>query len=122
MSRTKTWIPSVFGNDSLSVKDQISITYTKPNPIQRDAWNLQTFVPRSDGSMGVQTKYDMKSVLEGSNVLIKNLILVGDDGKEIAITTGKELAETQSDICSVLAQSLVREIMAPDANEEQIKN
>lgn len=122
IQRTKTWVPSAFGNDKLPISEQIQITYTKPNPIQRDAWNLQTYVPRSDGSLGMQPRYDMKGILEGSEITIKNLILVSSDNKEIAITTGRELSEAQSGVCSVIAQALIREIMTPDASEEQIKN
>lgn len=130
VSRRRTWVPELLGNDKLPSSEQVIIEYDKPNTVDRNAWQRYVATRKSDGTTHSYSETDVRAVLSGSNVKIQGLrIRTGTkeaDGKTIdsitTITNGNDLALIQSDYCHLLATQLAQKILDLEVSEELIKN
>lgn len=130
VSRRRTWIPDLLGNDKLPSSEQVVIEYDKPNTVDRNAWQRRVASRKSDGTVHSYSETDVRAVLSGSKIKIQGLrIKTGTkevDGKAVdailSITNGEELAMIQSDYCHLLATQLAQKILDLEVGEELIKN
>lgn len=130
VSRRRTWVPDLLGNDKLPSSEQIIIEYDKPNTVDRNKWQRRIAKRKDDGSTQVYTETDVRAILCGSNVKIRGLqAKTGTNkvkGKEVdtivSIATGEDLAMIQSDFCHLLATQLSQKIIELEIGEELIKN
>ncbi len=130
VSRRRTWIPDLLGNDKLPSSEQIIVEYDKPNTVDRNAWQRRIASRKSDGTIHSYSEVDVRAILSGSNIKIQGLrIKTGTKevkGKTIdsiiSITTGDELAMIESDFCHLLATQLSQKILDLEVGGEMIKN
>ncbi len=130
VSRRRTWVPDLLGNDKLPSSEQIIIEYDKPNTVDRNSWQKRVAFRKSDETTHVYTEIDVRAILSGSKVTINNL-RVKTGSKEVGgkavdtivnVATGEDLAMIQSDFCHLLATQLAQKIIDLEVGEELIKN
>lgn len=122
VSRTRTFSPEILGNKLLPAEEQMEVTFTKPNAVQKKEWEKRIYTPSLEGNIGFHTEHDVRAIILGSEVKIINFDIENEKGEVISIKDGETLLKQRSDVCNLLVNQIVREIMTPDITEEMIKN
>ena len=117
IDKRRTWIPDFKENNELPENEKICVSYDKPAAYKRDEWTRVIATRDSAGKLSTYIDKDTRKIILDSDVEIENLIVV-EDGKEKQITTGKDLLETRSDLCSLLCIWLVNQILKEDYKAE----
>lgn len=125
IEKKRTFIPPLKANLALPPEEQITIEYDRPAPFQRGLWE-KTIASRKGDKIETHIERDIKAILCGSNITIKNLSYYDTDENakrvKVDITTGEQLANCHSDICYYISEFLVNEIMTPAVSRELLKN
>ena len=87
---------------------------------KRSEWKKIVATRKKDGSLETYVDTDRARVIKDSNVKIVNLVME-EDGKSRQISTGEELLNARSAVCSFFVDALVAQILREDYREE-LKN
>ena len=120
VEKRANWTPDINGNLDLPESEQVSFSYDKPLAYKRSEWKKIVATRKKDGSLETYVDTDRARVIRDSNVKIVNLVME-EDGKSRQISTGEELLNARSAVCSFFVDALVAQILREDYREE-LKN
>jgi len=91
LKKENIFIPEKFGNKDLPEIDQIRVIWRYPTGQEK----MSTLQSKYSGSGDVVFANTYRELVEQCVIRIENLSIADDDGKEVLVTTGKELADAR---------------------------
>lgn len=118
LTRKRTWVPDFLGNDQAPPETQFTVHYTKPNALQREAFQRVVVDPKTGGR---HTEYDVQAIMTECGVTLETFYVAEGD-KQREVKTGLELSKLPDDYCALLTNRTIIKIMSIDISEETLKN
>lgn len=117
VERRATYTPDFDENMALPEEERVSFSYERPAAYKREAWSKVVAGRGQDGGVSTWIEKDTRRIILDSDVKVSNLTVV-EDGQERHITTGAELLDARSGLCSMLVTLLAARIASSDWRSE----
>jgi len=121
-NKTYTFCPNINGNLDLPEAERLSIEIIRPTAEDRGEVSWAEGAPRGTGlETAVRMRFNTSRILRRNVGEIRNLVVVGEDGKEKIIHKGEELATASFAGMNALVDVICAEVCADVLTEAQKK-